>query len=177
MRERMELRNATLALEASKAMTFALYADIHSLSHRVQMRILDDINDLMTREFAAGQTWYDSMEHITRQRGFIRSFKDFAHFLDLSGYIRIKIIQRGLGIKEKATLLLYRQVKEDFQQWFGVTTDTSLEMASLLLRLGADIQWKDSQGIGIWDIYLRVVCLNETENRLFSVDNGLPYKT
>jgi hypothetical protein len=100
-RDRMELRNTTLDLEASKAMTFASYAAAHSLLHRVQVRILDDINDLMTRESAQGQTWYDSMEHLTRQRGFINSFEDFALFLDLSGYIRIKIIQRGLVSRRK----------------------------------------------------------------------------
>jgi hypothetical protein len=53
-----------------------------------------------------------------------------------------------------------------------VTTDTSLDIVSTLLRLGADLQWKDNYGITIWDVYLGVICRNETETRLFFEEKG-----
>jgi hypothetical protein len=103
------------------------------------------------------------MEHVTLDRGLISSLEDFALFLNLSGYISTKTSQRGLGInnweiKDRATLLLHRRIKEDSRLGFAVATELKVDMVSALLRLGTDVNWKDREGLGTWDLYLDIIC-------------------
>lgn len=142
-----------LISEATRALTYAFYADEDRESHHTQVEILDYIDHVMTAHSKEGKVWYNSTNCVTGKPGLISSFVDFALFLNLSGYILFKTRSSYPVTGERATFLLHRRLKEHKRKWFEVKPQISKEMISVLVGLGADVNWKDSDDESIFELF------------------------
>jgi hypothetical protein len=100
-------------IAASNAMIYASYADQHTMSHRAQILMLDDINNIITSNTDRHAPWYNQLYRLLVAENLPQSFLDFALFLNLSGYVTCKLKQSSLGTHELATEFLRRRVVTD----------------------------------------------------------------
>jgi hypothetical protein len=151
-----DLNESGLQLHARRVVEYASYADACTRSREAQTGILDEIDQIMTNNSREGCAWYNTIHNPASATGLISSFVDYALFLNLSGYVRIKTELCYPSTGERATFLLHRRLKEQCRDWFQVKSKLNTDMALTLLRLGADVNWKDAESVSIWEMALSI---------------------
>ena len=135
-------------------MIYASYADQHTVSHRAQMLMLDDINNIIASNTDRHAPWYNQLYKFLVAENLPQSFRDFALFLNLSGYVTCKLKQSSLGTHELATEFLRRRVETDRFLIPPITPYQSPEMTRALISLGADVNSKGERGFSTWERFL-----------------------
>lgn len=134
-------------------MAYVSYTDLHVESHEGQVKALDDIDSLITRYYGKGSGWCEYADSRIIPKALAFTLLDPALFLNLSRYVSSKLEQDPSEASKTATVYLYRRVVED-RYYNIVTPNTSVEMASALINLGADVNRENERGVSLREEFL-----------------------